>query len=258
MQQLKKISRFVQVAILACLFYLIPASIHAQAECDSFKLTAVNAFCVNQGKINIDTTGIGGVKPYQFAITGGGSGFTTNFQQNTPITAIPGSPNPYNVTFKDANGVTCTKSVTVLATYIPLSNVQLVTNGCNMTVNVTGGGAPFNYEVFTSNPSSGSPPLFTKTDSLSTLIFKKLGNSTTYWVRVTDICGGTFPAASALVSYSPLNLSATMVGTTGVTATLNGYAGNSLFTYKLYNGGVLKDTKTTTDMKFFKYRDGVR
>jgi hypothetical protein len=231
------------------LFFLLPNMGFAQLNCAGVVIDPTPAPCPGQGAITITLpANFGGSAPYTFTGTGPSS-FPS--QSNTTISSLKAGL--YSVTINDASGnfAPCVFSnINITTTYVPMQMPIASWVGCQAQVTVVGGKAPYTfYAIDPSNPNG--TPLDSIKGSNTTYTFSKLTNGTKA-IKIKDACGQTVTTANGLVNYTPLLLAANFVlpGTVNTAVTSST---NSLYTYKLFLGGVQSGSSITTTDKNYSF-----
>jgi hypothetical protein len=112
----------------------------------SVSATGVNPTSCSTANGSISATGSGGTAPYQFSLNGGA------FQSSGSFASL--APGNYQVVIKDAND--CTKSVdavlaapnsTLTVSFTTSNDNQCLTDNGQVTVIVSGGSAPYQYQI---------------------------------------------------------------------------------------------------------------
>lgn len=175
-----RIKNYALGALIIVLFFLTGCSSSsdpAPVDCNtsdlvlSFTKTDLTSCSTNDGSINASATG--GAGPYQFALDAAAYGSSANF------TAL--GAGTYQLKVKDSNGCERTKSVTIsafgttLSATVTASDAGCKTSTGQVAVAVSGGTAPFTYQVNGGAASSNST-------------FTNLASGT-YSIRVVDGAG---------------------------------------------------------------------
>jgi N-acetylneuraminic acid mutarotase len=109
---------------------------------ENYSYCTHNAVCPNSNGA-ITAYPWGGTAPYQYSLDG------ITYQASTDFTRLPAGN--YTVYIKDANGCTSTASVSVLGVSFVLINTGTTNATCNnngsVTVNASGGDAPYQYSI---------------------------------------------------------------------------------------------------------------
>jgi hypothetical protein len=154
--------------------------------------TATAASCPLTGSIAISITGSSSGAPYTFILSGSCLSAAITQSQSSPnytFTSLQGSCT-YTACISDAGGNIISKIVTVADTYpvytsvIPLDTMFTNVACSRLTTNVTGGRAPYSYELFLGLTASGSPVQGPQASN----VFTGISPATQYTVRVTDAC----------------------------------------------------------------------
>ncbi len=240
---MKKILRYLYIlSLLVC-----TNQVEAQLNCSATTLASFPAACPSQGKITVDTTGLGGIGSYIYRITAG------------PLQQIPTPPQSYpseftnlpagtfTVEIRDSLGNICTSQATVTTNYIPMTTT-LTPNGCQLKLDILGGKAPYKLERFNIDPNTNPNAVAVEThspyNSLS-YTFKKLPYNQT-WIKVTDDCGITYVQTAFMQSAGNLSVGASLINTDSVRVQIYGTIPPTLFKYKIYVQGVLVDSMITS------------
>ncbi|MBC7847533.1 MAG: T9SS type B sorting domain-containing protein [Flavobacterium sp.] len=190
--------------------------------------------CLGVGSYTITATGSGGTGTLNYSINAGGS-----YQAgNTFVVTTAGS---YTIRVKDANGCTADSAPVVVAPQLTLTAVLNKDITCNsastdaqITINATGGKAPFTYE---SKEASGS-----YTAMGSNVFNSSVAGSYTF--RVTDANGCSALTTTPIVTTLPVNPEITLLdqtqdiycngeATASIKATIDASQGVGPFTYSI-------------------------
>jgi hypothetical protein len=113
----------------------------------SASITSANVNCFGNGDGSISINASGGVSPYQYSINNG-----TSYSSSSSFTNL--SPGTYPVKVKDSINCTFTSSVTIsspgsaLSQSVSNTNVSCSSNNDgSITINASGGTAPYNYSI---------------------------------------------------------------------------------------------------------------
>lgn len=183
--------------ILFLSFWFVSFNIFAQCSINGTGLsataTASPATCPLNGSIAVAVTATTGGAPFTFTLSG--SCLTV------PITQSQSSPNytfnslqgscTYTVCISDAGGNIISRSAMVSNNYpvitgLIINDSMYINAACSkLTAFITGGKAPYSYELFNGTTASGSPVQGTQSSNQ----FLNINPSALYTIRVTDACG---------------------------------------------------------------------
>jgi len=203
----------------------------------SLNVTGNDPTCAGNQDGNIDLTISGGTAPYFIQWTGPNN-FLSTLEDPTGLAA-----GTYTVTVSDANGCSATASTSLAE---PQFNLGLTVNdiSChgagdgNITSNISGGQAPFNYSWTGPNGFSSNSP------TLSNLL------AGTYTLVVTDANGCT-DSDTMVATYNPLpivDIGPDDTLCTGLTVSLD--AGPGFSSYAWSNGATTQTTTVSTTGNF--------
>ena len=205
-------------------------------------INGVNPPCSNINNGTITVTPTSGTGPYQYSLNGGPS------QPSNIFTNL--APGPYTVTFTDAGGCTGTNSVTLttnLAITATSTPVQPLCNGVSngsITLNASGGVAPYQYSINAGASYQASP------------LFGGLAAGT-YNFLIKDAAGCIFNftftlAQPTVVTALAVNGVASCANNDGtITVTANG--GTPAYQYSINNGVSYQSSNIFTNVPVGNY-----
>ncbi len=176
-------------------------------------VTAVTASCPLNGSINVSVTASAGGAPYTFTLTGPCITIPVVQSQSATsftFTALQGNCT-YTICISDAGGNIISRTATVTNTYNVLTGIAVTdsiftTTACSkLTGVVSGGRAPYSYELFLGGTATGTPIQGPQSSNT----FSSINPATQYTIRATDACGQsiiavktTSPPVSVIISVS--------------------------------------------------------
>ncbi len=188
-----------KIKLLLYICFILVSIIKVNAQCNTtgtgLTATAIAtpSSCPLNGSIAISITSSASGAPYTFTLSGSCLSTAITQSQNSTnyiFNALQGNCN-YIVCISDAGGNIISKNITVSNTYNVITSLSIsdsiFTNvACSkLAANITGGKAPYSYELFSGTTVSGTLIQGPQASN----IFSNINENAYYTIRATDACG---------------------------------------------------------------------